>query len=173
MKRFTLFLLSILWSLSCAAHGTADNHLQIMIIDDRVKMNITVDMRVLTVIDEDKDGYASLAELAEQRESFRAWIEQSLDVTDQDGNAGAVVFADVTSDLNIARERGDRVDHARIVQTVQFDAVPKELQLDLIALATRVPELRVTVIDASTGLTYKLLDPMRPQLVPVPRNSNS
>lgn len=173
MKKTTLILLSIFWSLGCAAHGTADNHLQIMIIDDRVKMNITVDMRVLKIVDEDKDGYAGLAELARQRESFRAWVEKSFDITDQAGGAGAVIFADVTSDLNIARELGERVDHARVVQTVRFDAVPRELRLDLSALATLVPELRVTIIDASSGLTYKLHDPIRPQSVPVPRNSNS
>jgi hypothetical protein len=47
---------------------------------------------------------------------------------------------------------------------------PKELRLNLGALALLVPELRVTVIDASTGLRYKLLDPTQPQSVPMPKN---
>lgn len=168
MNRIALLLALTLWGLNSAAHGTADNHLQIMIIDDRIKMNITVDMRVLQTVDSDTDGYASLAELAEHRESFNNWVTKAFDVTDQSGSAGAVVFADVTSDLNIAGEHGDRVDHARILQTVQFAETPKELRLNLGALATLVPELRVTVIDASSGLTYKLLEPMRPQSVPMP-----
>jgi hypothetical protein len=131
-------------------------------------MNITVDMRVLRVADEDGDGYASLSELRQHRHYLRAWVRRSFDVTDQAGKAGDVVFADVTSDLNVARDHGDRVDHARILQTLQFATAPQELHVNLAALATLVPELRVTVIDGSTGLTYKLQDPMRSQSVPMP-----
>jgi hypothetical protein len=172
MIRIALLLVLTLSASICPAHGTADNHLQIMVIDNRVKMNITVDMRVLQAVDMDKDGYASLAELAEHHASFRTWVAKLFDVSDQNGNTGAVVFADVTSDLNIASEFGDRVDHARIVQAMQFAAAPKELQLNLGAIAALIPELRVTVIDASSGLTYKLLDPMRSQSVPMPGNGN-
>ena len=80
----------------------------------------------------------------------------------------AAVFADVTSDLNIARDHDDRVDHARILQTLQFETEPRGLRLNLAVLATLIPELRVTIIDSSSGLTYKLLDPMRRQSVPMP-----
>lgn len=172
MNRIALLLVLMLSGSICEAHGTADNHLQIMIIDDRIKMNITVDMRVLQAVDNDKDGYASLAELREHRESFGTWVAKTFDVTDKSGSAGAVVFADVTSDLNIASELGDRVDHARIVRTVQFAAAPNELRLNLGALATLIPELRVTVIDASSGLTYRLFDPTRPQSIPIPDNGS-
>lgn len=172
MSKFVLILVSVLWSLGSAAHGVADNHLQIMIIDDRLKMNITVDMRVLQAVDEDGDGYASLAELGEHSEMLRAWVRQSFDVTDQRGDAGEVVFADVTSDLNIARAHGDRVDHARIVQTLRFTATPQEINVDLIALATLVPDLRVTIIDGATGLKYRLLDPMQRQSVKMPERAD-
>lgn len=168
MNRIVLLFALIVWSSGSGAHGTADNHLQIMIVDDHVKMNITVDMRVLAVVDSDNDGYASLAELTEYRNRLKAWVAKSIDVTDQDNSAGAVVFEDVTSDLDIAREQGDRVDHARIVQTLQFDEVPKELRLNLGALASLVPELRVMIIDASTGFRYRMLDPTQPQSVPMP-----
>lgn len=168
MNKIALLLTLILWSLSCAAHGVADNHLQIMVVDDRIKMNITVDMRVLQTVDEDGDGYASLSELEGHGEKLRTWVRKSFEVTDQAGNEGEVVFADVTSDLNIAGDHDDRVDHARILQTLQFETEPQGLRLNLGALATLVPELRVTIIDGSTGLTYKLLDPKRRQSVPMP-----
>ncbi len=172
MKKVALLLVLMLWSVGAAAHGTADIHLQLMVVDNRVKLNITVDMRVLKVMDNDKDGYASLAEIREHRDKFGAWVANSLEVGNENGDTGTVVFADVTSDFHIAAELGDRVDHARIVQTVQFDAPPRELRLDLRTLASLVPELRVTVIDASSGLKYKLLDPNRPQSVPMPASSN-
>ncbi|MCP4299080.1 MAG: hypothetical protein GY783_00720 [Gammaproteobacteria bacterium] len=172
MKKIALLLTSILWSLSCEAHGVADNHLQIMVIDDRIKMSITVDMRVLQTVDEDGDGYASLSELNQHGEDLRAWVRKSFAITDKAGDAGEVVFTDVTSDLNIARDHGDRVDHARILQTLQFSTEPQEMRLNLAALATLVPELRVTIIDGSTGLTYRLLDPMRRQSVPMPEPQN-
>jgi hypothetical protein len=168
MNKIALLLTLILWSLSCAAHGVADNHLQIMVVDDRIKMNITVDMRVLQSVDEDGDGYASLSELSQHGENLRTWVRSSFEVTDQGGDAGDVIFADVTSDLNIARDHDDRVDHARILQTLQFETEPRGLRLNLAVLATLIPELRVTIIDGSSGLTYKLLDPMRRQSVPMP-----
>ena len=168
MPRVFLALPWMLWSLTCVGHGSADNHLQIMLVDDRIKMNITVDMRVLQSVDADRDGYASLAELRERGQSLRDWMEDAFDVTDQHGKSGTVVFADVTSDLNIARELGGRVDHARILQTLQFAEAPAELQLNFGVLAALVPELRVTVIDAESGLTYRLRDPARKQTVPMP-----
>lgn len=168
MKEAFLLLVSILWSFGCAAHGTADNHLQIMVVDDRIKMNITVDMRVLQEIDTDGDGYASLTELRQQGSYLKDWARRAIDVTDQCGSGGEVIFADITSDLTIARDHGDRVDHARILQTLKFAAAPQELQLNLADLAIRVPELRVTIIDASTGLKYRLPDPVQRQSVPMP-----
>jgi hypothetical protein len=168
MSKIAVLLTFILWSLSGAAHGVADNHLQIMVVDDCIKMNITVDMRVLQTVDQDGDGYASLSELDRNGEQLRSWVRKSFEVVDQSGDPGEVVFADVTSDLNIARGQGDRVDHARILQTLQFETEPQELRLNLAKLATRIPELRVTVIDGATGLTYKLLDPTRRQSVPMP-----
>ena len=168
MRKYLFLLALLVGSASCWAHGTADNHLQVMIVDDRVKLNITVDMRVLQRIDEDNDGYASLAELTEHRGGFQEWIRDTLKIVDEGGNAGTVVFSDVTSDLNIAHARGDRVDHARILQTLLFDDVPEELRVNVAVLAMLVPELRVTVIDASTDLTYELRDPSRPQTVVMP-----
>ena len=168
MNRTLLLITAILWSFSCSAHGTADNHLQIVVIDNRIKMNITVDMRVLQMVDKDGDGYASLAELRQQTTSLRDWVRTAFDVTDQTGSEGDVIFADITSDLDIARENGDRVDHARILQTLEFATAPQALEVNLGDLATRVPELRVTIIDASTGLKYRLLDPMQRRTVSMP-----
>jgi len=156
-KYWTLVLIFVA-SLACS-HGTADNHLQIMVVDDRIKMNIVVDMRVLAMADADKDGYASLMELAEQSQDIKDWLRYSIDVTDDLGNAGQVVFSDITSDLNIARANGDRVDHARILQFVEFSEALTGLTVDLSQLARVVPELRVTIIDAASGKRYKLPDP--------------
>jgi hypothetical protein len=151
-----------------SAHGTADNHLQIMVIDKRIKMNIVIDMRLLGIADADNDGYASLDELKSHSEGLRRWIEHAFDVTDSEGNAGNVLFADITSDLNIARENGDRVDHARVLQTVEFADPLRELRVDLGTLVSLVPELRVTLIDAASGLRYKLRQPGEAQLVALP-----
>ena len=138
-----------------AAHGSADNHLQILVLGDRVKMNIVVDMRVLHIADVDEDGYASLDELAARRERLERWIGESFDVKG-DGDRGHVAFADITSDLNIARANGDRVDHARILRTLEFPGPITELQIALSRLARTVPDLKVTVIDAASGRRYTL-----------------
>lgn len=168
MSRILLMLWALCSCWTAAAHGNADNHLQVLLVDNRVKMNITVDMRVLQAVDDDGDGSASLEELAAHRDSLQSWIRQSMAVADQAGNPGERVFADVTSDLNIARDHGDRVEHARILQTLVFDDVPEELRIDVAALARVLPELRVTVVDASTGLRYALRDPLHPQTVIMP-----
>lgn len=168
MHRILLLIALSLSSLDGAAHGSADNHLQIMVMDNRIKVNITVDMRVLNIVDRDKDGYASLAELGEQREGLTDWVTKTLDVSDQGGDRGTIVFADITSDLNIAKTLGDRVDHARIVRTMEFSEPPRELRVNLRALATLVPELKVTVIDASSGRKYRLSDPLQPQSLRIP-----
>ena len=44
----------------------------------------------------------------------------------------------------------------------------RTLRRDVAPLAALFPELRDTVIDASTGLRYELRDPSRPQTVPTP-----
>ena len=36
MNKVTLLFVLTLWSVSSTAHGTADNHLQLMIVDNRV-----------------------------------------------------------------------------------------------------------------------------------------
>lgn len=167
MKR--CLLLMILAVPPAFAHGTADNHLQIMVIGDRVKMNMVVDMRVLGIADADDDGYASLDELAVASHRLEDWVRRTLDVRDASGNSGDVVFADVTSDLNIAKANGDRVDHARILQTLAFADAVSELRLDLGGLASIVPELRVTVTDAASGMRYRLRDPRAAQTVRLPR----
>ncbi|MEM9208128.1 MAG: hypothetical protein AAGA61_02685 [Pseudomonadota bacterium] len=163
-----LTCLLLLVAVRSLAHGAADNHLQIMVIDNRIKMNIVVDMRVLDRVDADEDGYASLDELAAQSPAIQSWVRETLTVADNMGNAGQVVFADITSDLHIAGANGDRVDHARIVQTLTFPAAVNELQLDLGDLARLVPELRVTIIDAKTGLQYRLRDPSIAQSITLP-----
>ena len=168
MPRFFLIFPLALWPLACLGHGSADNHLQILLIDDRIKMNITVDMRLLQSVDANRDGFASLAELRARGSDLQDWVEDVFDIADQDGESGTVVFADVTSDLNIARELGGRVDHARILRTLQFAEPPTELRLNFGVLVALVPELRVTVIDAETGLKYRLREPARKQTVPVP-----
>ncbi len=168
MNRLLILTALLLCSVDGTAHGTADNHLQIMVIDDRVKMNITVDMRVLNIVDSDKDGYASLAELRDQRERLKDWVTKMLDVSDEDGDRGTIVFADLTSDLNIAKTNRDRVDHARIMRTLEFAKAPERLRVNLGGLATLVPELKVTVIDASSGLKYRLRDPSQPQSLALP-----
>ncbi len=165
MKLDCLLLVLILTATTAAAHGTADNHLQLVIIGDRVKMNIVVDMRVLDLADVDGDGYASLEELAAESRRIDAWIDESFRVTDGDGNAGVVVFADVTSDLDVARANGDRVDHARILRTVEFPAAVQRLRIDVAQLALAVPDLRVTVIDAVSGKRYRLENPLKAQTV--------
>lgn len=168
MQKFFTILSLVFWPLACMGHGSADNHLQVLLIDDRVRMNITVDMRVLQSVDANRDGYASLAELRAHGPRLRDWVGDVFTVADQDGESGTVVFEDVTSDLNIARELGDRIDHARILRTLQFSQAPTELRLNFGVLATLIPELRVTVIDAETGLKYRLRDPAREQTVPLP-----
>ncbi len=162
------FLLVVLAATPVAAHGTADNHLQIMVVDDRVKMNMVVDMRVLSLADLNGDGFASLDELASKSDELREWVQQSFKVTDGQGDPGSLVFADLTSDLNIASENGDRVDHARILRTVAFPESITELHMDLERLALVIPELRVTVIDATTGMRYRMRDPGVAQTIRLP-----
>ena len=168
MNKVVFLIALLLWGLDGMAHGTADNHLQIVVIDDRIKMNITADMRVLNIVDRDRDGYASLAELREQRERLTDWVTNTLDVSDQRGDRGTLVFADLTSDLNIAKTLGDRVDHARIIRTLAFAAAPRNLRVNLETRATLVPDLKVTYIDASSGLYYRLRDPLQPQSLTIP-----
>ncbi|MBT8083018.1 MAG: hypothetical protein KJO56_11385 [Gammaproteobacteria bacterium] len=116
--KYTMLLL-ILVASQGSAHGTADNHLQIMVVDNRIKMNIVVDMRVLHIADADKDGYASLEELAARSHEIKRWVRQSFSVTDSDDNSGNVVFADITADLNIASANGDSPSNARPVSAGQ------------------------------------------------------
>ena len=151
-----------------SAHGAADNHLQIMVVDNRIKMNIVVDMRVLAIADADTDGYASLDELAARSHEIKEWVSQSFNVSDSSGEPGSIVFADVTSDLNIASAKDGKVDHARILQTLAFPGPVTDLKVDLEQVARLVPELRVTIIDAATGLRYKLRDPRTAQTITLP-----
>ena len=151
-----------------SAHGVADNHLQIMVVDNRIKMNIVVDMRVLAIADADTDGYASLDELAARSHEIKEWVSQSFKVSDSSGEPGSIVFADVTSDLNIASAKDGKVDHARILQTLAFPGPVTDLKVDLEQVARLVPELRVTIIDAATGLRYKLRDPRTAQTITLP-----
>ena len=153
---------------TAAAHGTADNHLQLVVVDTRVKMNIGVDMRVLSIIDEDGDGYAGLDELASSRERFDRWLGEILKVSNEHGSGGNVVFADVTSDLDIARTYGDRVDHARVLRTLAFAERPRVLVLDLARLARLVPDLQVSVINAASGKVYRFDKVSGTALVPIP-----
>ena len=153
---------------SAHGHGVADNHLQVMIVDDRVKVNITVDMRVLSSIDTDNDGYTSLDELRDNRKSLDAWFDERVRIRDQSGSSGAVVFSDVTTDLNLADNHGGRFDHARIVRTIKLDDQLDSLWLNAQALQSIIPELRVTLIDAATGKKYRLSDPGRAQWIAIP-----
>ena len=65
----------------------------------------------------------------------------------------------VAAAVDIARGQGDRVDHARIVRTVEFDDAPSEPRLACAIPASRIPELRVTIIDAASGLKYRRRNP--------------
>ena len=165
--RFALVLLLCSIVSSAAAHGTADNHLQLVVVGTRVKMNMGVDMRVLSIVDEDRDGYAGLDELASNRERFDRWLGQTLKVSNEHGSGGSVVFADVTSDLGVARTLGDRVDHARVLRTLAFAERPRVLVLDLAHLAQIVPDLRVSVINAASGQVYRLRKVSETALVPI------
>ena len=166
--RFVLALLLCSALSTAAAHGTADNHLQLVVVGTRIKMNISVDMRVLSIVDEDGDGYAGLDELASGRERFDRWLSEALKVSNEHGSGGNVVFADVTSDLGIAQTYGDRVDHARVLRTLAFTERPRVLVLDLARLARIVPDLRVSVINASSGKVYRLRKVSETALVPIP-----
>lgn len=168
MLRTTVVIALMLLSAVAAAHGSADNHLQLMVVGNQLKLNITVDMQVLNAVDTDRDGFASLHELAQQREAFAALLATLLDVTDQNGAAGRLAFADVVSDLDVARANGDRVDHARVVRTVAFDAPTSALRLNLTSLSERIPHLRVTLIDAASGKTLRVRNPAVKQQVSLP-----
>ncbi|MEL7451338.1 MAG: hypothetical protein AAFN78_19145 [Pseudomonadota bacterium] len=167
LKRLALMLF-VAWSHGAAAHGTADNHLQIMLVDERVKLNITVDMRLLGVVDANKDGFASLDEMARRRALLDAYLVHLLGVTDQDGDEGTLAFADVVADLDVAQENGGRVDHARVIRTLAFDGRPEALRLDFAKLVEAVPNLRVTMIDAASGMKFRLRDPSQRQQVTLP-----
>ncbi|MEO1245464.1 MAG: hypothetical protein AAFX56_07215 [Pseudomonadota bacterium] len=161
LSALTLFLSATV----CWAHGAADNHLQLVVVDHRVRINLGVDMRILNLVDADRDGYAGLDELKAYRGSLDAWLHGSLRVRNEQGNPGELVFADVTSDLRIAREHGDRVEHARIIRTLEFADRPRGLQLDLATLTSVIPELRVTVVDASSGRVYRVNDALHAQSI--------
>ena len=87
---FTLLLFAVMPT--AVAHGTADNHLQLVVVGSHVKMNIGVDMRVLSIVDEDRDGYAGLDELASARERLDRWLGEVLKVSNEHGSGGNVVF---------------------------------------------------------------------------------
>jgi hypothetical protein len=113
--------------------------------------------------------YTSLSELRDQGDYLRSWVRRSFDVANELGDTGEVAFADVTSDLTIARAQGDRVDHARIVQTPKFATALAALHVNLAEIASLVPELQVTIIDGATGSRYRLRDPMLSQAVRMPQ----
>ncbi len=166
--RIILILLLCSAASTAAAHGSADNHLQLVVVGSRVKMNIGVDMRVLSIVDNNRDGYAGLDELAAGRARFDRWLGEALKVSNEHGSSGGVVFADVTSDLVIAETHGDRVDHARVLRTLAFAERPRALVLDLERLLKIVPDLKVTVVNASSGKVYRLRKLSEVALVPIP-----
>ena len=168
LKSLKSALLVTVFAGNAQAHGVADNHLQVMIVDDRIKLNITVDMRVLSNVDADDDGYASLNELRDSRESLDAWFDEHVRIEDESGSAGVTVFSDVTTDLDIADDQGGRFDHARIVRTIKLDQPLDSLWLNTQALQSIIPELRVTLIDAASGRKYRLSDPGEGQWITIP-----
>ncbi|MEM8982743.1 MAG: hypothetical protein AAGC71_06930 [Pseudomonadota bacterium] len=147
MQRLLLALLALAACTEAAAHGVADNHLQLIVSDNRVKLNIVVDMHVLELIDTDGDGYAGLDELRAERTRLSAWLDQAIRITGPSGRVGDVTFADVTCDLDIAAANGDRVDHARVIRTVQLPTSSDLVRIDYALLAQTVPHLKVSVVD--------------------------
>mgnify|MGYP001813826601 CR=1 FL=1 len=78
------------------------------------------------------------------------------------------MFADVTTSLDIAATNGDRVDHARVLQTVVYPETLGVLQLDFGMLVKRVPGLKVTLIDAGSGKRVRVQRPGQAQTIPLP-----
>jgi hypothetical protein len=70
--------------------------------------------------------------------------------------------------IYIASAKSGKVDHVRILQTIAFPGPVTDLKVDLEQVARLVPELRVTIIDAATGLRYKLRDPRTAQTITLP-----
>jgi hypothetical protein len=169
MKRLcNIVVLLALAPATLLAHGLADNHLQIMVVDDRIKLNITVDMAVLQRIDRDGDGYVSFAELGDGRAGFENWFDSAVQIGDGSGDQPRKIFADLTTDLPMAEANGHRFDHARIVQTFTLDMPPESVTIDARSLWQVIPNLRLTVIDAASGRKFRVRNPALQQWITLP-----
>jgi len=60
----------------------------------------------------------------------------------------------------------------QVLQTLQFADARQEILVNLAALATLVPELRVTVIDAMTGLNFKSRSTAQRQSIQMPEQAS-
>ena len=151
MKTIVALILGLLLPSIALAHGKADNHLLIVLAEHRAKLTITVDMRVLRLVDVDGDGFASLDELREKRATLDSYTGKLFAMRNEDGDEGRLVFSDTTANLRVADENGGRVDHARILRTVEFDATPETILLDLATIAEAIPGAHVTIVNSTTG----------------------
>lgn len=153
---------------SSHAHGTADHHLVITLSGERIKMNMTVDDDVLGSASGSGDRVVTVDTLRDEKEALERWAERSFLVADDTGSPGTVVFHDMTTDLTHADPDSGAIHYARVLRTVSFGRRAEMLYLDLSSLARLIPELKVTLVDATSGRRYRLLNPGIPQSVPIP-----
>lgn len=150
------------------AHGTADHHLVITLAGERVKMNMTIDDRVLRSASGVEDSLITVDALRGARDALARWADESFLIADHTGSPGTIVFHDVTTDLTHADPQSGAIHYARVLRTVSFGREADVLYLDLAPLSRLIPELKVTILDAASGRRYRLLNPGIPQAVPIP-----
>ncbi|MEM9172331.1 MAG: hypothetical protein AAGA84_06460 [Pseudomonadota bacterium] len=157
MKQFIFALITLAaWSGAeqTHAHGAADNHLVVVISDTRVQLNIVVDERVLGIADADQNGRTTLSELQRRRAIVGRWFDTAVRIN-SDAQPPSVIFQDLTTDLDHVDHIG-YVDHARVRRTLRFAATPDRLILDAAALAARIHNLTVSIIDTQSGQRRRL-----------------
>lgn len=171
MNRSKLWLLVGIFSCLPAvvmAHGSADNHLQIVVMERTLKLNISVGMEVLSRCDANDDGSVSLGELDQERTALETWLSTVLLISNENAQAPTQVFSDITSDLDLAAAHSNRIEYARVIRTFEFAEKPRALRIDLRSLAELLPTLKVTIIDAASGKKYRVRNPGARQSIVLP-----
>ncbi|MEM7081557.1 MAG: hypothetical protein AAF465_02405 [Pseudomonadota bacterium] len=156
MLRLTLLWIGAFLCSSSGAHGTPDNHLVMVVADRQIKLSMVLGEQALMIADVDQDGHVALHEMRASSATLNAYFNRVIRVSDERGEQGRVRFADLTTDLDHVAANDDRVDHARLVRTLDFDRALVAITLDVTLLARAIDGMRVTVIDANSGQKSRL-----------------
>ncbi|MEM6639842.1 MAG: hypothetical protein AAF610_08060 [Pseudomonadota bacterium] len=150
----------VLLAAASRAHGTPDNHLVVVVSETRIKMNIVVGDRVLSLADANRNGVVVLKELQAGRDRLNSWFNDAVVIRSSAGASPSIAFKDLTTDL-VHIEASGHVDHARFRRTLVFDTAPAAIDLNSGGLFDRIPTLQVTVVNTINGERKRLRSPFQ------------